>query len=111
MKQSILIIAVFLVAMKMPDLITLARGDIEFDPAISGAVTLYATRWCGYCAKTRALLKKHNIPYTEYDVEESSDAARQMMAMGAHGVPVVVVGDQVIRGYQPNALLSALDSK
>lgn len=111
MKQTIAIIALFVAAAQLPNLIAMAAGDIEYDAEKSGAVTLYATKWCGYCTKTRALFKKHNIPYTEHDIEDSSEAARQMMAMGAYGVPVVIIGDKVIRGYQPAALLAALDSK
>ncbi|MDH3588495.1 MAG: glutaredoxin family protein [Gammaproteobacteria bacterium] len=111
MKQTVAIVALFVLVAQLPNLMALAQGDIEYDPEQSGPVTLYATKWCGYCAKTRALFKKHNIPYTEHDIEDSSAAAQQMMAMGAYGVPVVIIGDTVIRGYQPSALLAALDSQ
>jgi glutaredoxin-like YruB-family protein len=111
MKQAVILILLFAVIVNLPDIRALFAGEIDYDPAISGDVTLYATQWCGYCAKTRAFLKKHNVPYTEYDIESSSEAMRHMSAMNAFGVPVIVVGNTVIRGYQPSALADALDSK
>jgi len=32
-------------------------------------VVLYATDWCGYCAKTRKFLAERGIAYTEFDIE------------------------------------------
>lgn len=110
MKQALIIGALMLLAMQLPDLLALRFASVDYDPDVSGPVTLYATRWCGYCAKTRKLLNEHDIPFTEFDVEQSSDAARQMMTMSAYGVPVIVIGDTVIKGYRPNAILAALDS-
>lgn len=111
MKQTIALILLFIVAVNLPELKVLLAGEIDYDPAVAGQVTLYATNWCGYCARTRAFLKKNNIPFTEYDVEASSEAMRQMTAMGGYGVPVIVVGNTVIRGYQPGLLADALNSK
>ncbi|MDH3646677.1 MAG: glutaredoxin family protein [Gammaproteobacteria bacterium] len=111
MKQAIVLISLFLIAVNWPNLKLLLAGEIDYDPVQSGAVTLYATKWCSYCAKTRAFLNKHDIPYVEIDVEQSTATMRQMTALGAFGVPVIVVGDTVIKGYQPSVLADALDSK
>ncbi|TRX75373.1 glutaredoxin family protein [Pseudomonas mangiferae] len=73
----------------------------------SGEVVLYATSWCGYCAKTRALLKEHAIPYREWDVEQSDEGRRAFRALGGRGVPLVVVRGTVIAGYDPDGVLAA----
>lgn len=109
MKQALILLGVFVVALNWPRLSVLFAGEIEYDPDRSGPVILYATEWCGYCARTRAFLNKHEIPFDERDVEKSPDAAREMQLLNAYGVPVVVVGGTVIRGYQPAALARALD--
>lgn len=108
MKQALFLIALFALVVNLPNLVALGAGDIEYRADTAGEVVLFATKWCGYCAKTRAFFDKHGIPYTEHDIEDSPEAARQMLALGGFGVPVVVVGDKVIRGYQPAALTAAL---
>ena len=35
-----------------------------------GEVVLYATQWCGYCAKTREQLAQDQIAYREIDIEK-----------------------------------------
>ena len=108
--QFPLLLLVFVAAVNWPSLSVLLAGDIDYDPAVAGEVTLYSTKWCGYCAKTRAFLRKHDVPFTEIDVEASGDGMRALAQMQAYGVPVIVVGDKVIRGYQLAALARALDT-
>jgi glutaredoxin len=71
-------------------------------------VILYSTSWCGYCKKTRELLAKQNIAFTEYDIEKSEEGRRQHAALGGKGVPVIKVGDAVIFGYDKDGLLAAI---
>ena len=72
-------------------------------------VILYATSWCPNCAKTRKLLKAQNIPYFEYDVDNSSEGQRQFKQLHGNGVPVILIKDTIIRGYNSNAILAAAE--
>lgn len=69
---------------------------------------LYATEWCGYCARTRKFFKENNIAFREYDIEKSDEGHAQYEKLGGEGVPVVVIADQVIHGYDEEALREAL---
>ena len=69
---------------------------------------LYATEWCGYCARTRRLFEARGIPYREFDIEKSQEGNAQYLALGGNGVPVIVIGKQVIHGYDERAILDAL---
>ena len=71
-------------------------------------VVLYATDWCGYCARTRKYFKDNNIPFTEYDIEKSSEGREQYDQLNGKGVPLLVVNGEVIRGYNPNAIQQAM---
>lgn len=74
-------------------------------------VLLYATSWCGYCAKTREFFADNGIRYVERDVEHDSRGEEEYQRLGGGGVPIVVVNsDHVIRGYDPDAILQALDA-
>lgn len=88
------------------------RNFIDPQPSYGEAhnveVVLYATSWCGYCAKAREFLAQNNIPYYEYDIEESSEGHEQYKRLGGRGVPVLWVNGETIKGYQPQMILDAL---
>ena len=70
-------------------------------------VVLYATSWCGYCKKTRALLTEQHVQYTEYDVEKSESARRQYEQLNIRGVPVLDVRGLIVGGYDEDEILDA----
>jgi len=76
--------------------------------ADSTRVVVYTTRWCGYCAALRDGLTSAGVSYTEYDVETSLAGQLGFWTLRARGVPVSVVGPEVIHGYQETALEAAL---
>lgn len=67
----------------------------------SKPVVLLSTAWCGYCRKLRADLKNWDVPYDEIDVEQSDAGQRAYDLVGGHGVPILLVGDQIVHGYSP----------
>ena len=75
--------------------------------AQSGEVILYATEWCGYCAKARELLAADGISYREIDIEKDSAGRQAYQALGGRGVPQLDVRGQIVRGYNPEAIRAA----
>jgi glutaredoxin len=71
-------------------------------------VILYATRDCGHCRRLKAWLKQHRIPFREFDIQRNARAFREFQRHGGAGAPLLVVGDRVIRGFQPNHLAEQL---
>jgi len=71
-------------------------------------VVMYGTDWCGNCKATRAYLRENKIPFFEYDVEKSPEGQRQFKALQGNGVPLLLVKNNVIRGYDPDAIQQAL---
>ncbi|MEM8843842.1 MAG: glutaredoxin domain-containing protein [Pseudomonadota bacterium] len=76
----------------------------------SGAtdIVIYTTDWCPYCKTLRKTLDKYQIPYAEYDTEKSIDGMLGYLALGGRGVPVVVVGENIIYGYDGIEITDAL---
>jgi glutaredoxin len=72
-----------------------------------GEVILYATQWCGYCAKTRVLLAEEGIAYREVDIEKSPAGQAEFQALGGRGVPLLDVRGKLIHGYEPQAMRAA----
>jgi glutaredoxin len=75
----------------------------------SATVEVFMTSWCGYCKKMVRFLNEKGIPYTAYDIEKDSAAARTYHELGGRGVPVVRVGSHVIYGYSPDAVMAYLN--
>jgi glutaredoxin len=69
--------------------------------AARGAVTLYGTRWCGYCKQARAYFRSNHIPYRDLDIENDSQAKAEYEQLGASGVPVILAGRQRMDGFSP----------
>ena len=67
-------------------------------------VILYATDWCGYCKAARAFFQANGIRYSERDIEKSSVALAEHAKLGGNGVPLIVVGAEVVNGYNEGAL-------
>ena len=72
-------------------------------------VVLFSTAWCPYCAKVKALLRKQGVRYTELDVErDARNTEFQRQYMLVRGFPVLIVGSQIVPGYDERAILAAL---
>jgi len=71
-------------------------------------VIMYGTSWCGFCAKTRLLLDEHDITYFEYDIEASQEGYKQFVDLGGRGVPVLQIGGEVVKGYNPSRIVALI---
>ena len=68
-------------------------------------VTVYSTKNCPYCRMVKAFLDKHGVPYDGIDVGEDPNAAKKMTELsGQRGVPVIIVDDEVIIGFDSQRL-------
>jgi len=72
-------------------------------------VELYMTSWCPWCLKTIAFLDSQGVNYIKYDIEKDSFGGQEYNRRGFKGIPVVVIGDEVIRGYSPEGIKMALE--
>lgn len=82
-------------------------------PSIAGStaqpeVVLYATVWCGYCKAARSFFAANDIRYTELDIEKSSAAQAGHRRLGGNGVPLILVGDTLIHGFDEDMLRRTL---
>jgi glutaredoxin 3 len=69
---------------------------------------LYASDWCGHCARARALLESKGVTFTEIDVDIVPGARDEMAARGGGDtVPQVFIGGQPVGGSRE---LQALDA-
>ena len=65
----------------------------------SKTVVMYSTSWCGYCKKAARHFRKNNIPFTEHDIEKSASAAKEYKKLNGRGVPIILIGQQRMNGF------------
>lgn len=71
-------------------------------------VIIYSTEWCPYCKVLRNTLNQYKIPYVEYDTEQSIRGFTGYWALRGRGVPLSVIGEAVIHGYDGQVITDAL---
>ena len=59
---------------------------------------MYATGWCGYCARARALLESKNVTFDEIDVDAPTARAEMIARSGRRTVPQIFIGETHVGG-------------
>lgn len=77
-------------------------------PATRAEVVMYTTSWCASCKRAKAHLSSKGVSFRELDVEQSADAHRQFQQLGGKGVPLILVGNKRMDGFDPAAMDSLL---
>ena len=73
-------------------------------------VSIYTTETCGYCRMAKEFFQKNNVSYQEFDVGKDLEKRREMIEKsGQMGVPVIMVGDDMIVGFNKPKLESLLN--
>ncbi|MBE3560839.1 MAG: glutathione S-transferase N-terminal domain-containing protein [Ktedonobacteraceae bacterium] len=63
-------------------------------------VTVFSTPTCPWCARLKAYLRQHNIPFKDVDVSRDRQAAQEMVRRsGQMGVPQAWIDGQVVVGF------------
>ena len=80
------------------------------DPRLStgtDGVVMLTAEWCGYCRQQIRLFDAAGVRYTALDVD--TDAGdRAYRALRGRGVPLTVVGQTLVRGFDLDRLRAAL---
>ena len=53
-------------------------------------------------------LSQKGIPYTEKNVSQDQEAVQELMSMGLRSLPVIVIGEERLSGFNPTAIDAAL---
>jgi glutaredoxin len=55
-------------------------------------------------------LSQKGVEFTEKNVAHNAEAVQELMSMGLRSLPVIVIGDKRLSGFNPKAIDEALAS-
>jgi glutaredoxin len=65
-------------------------------------LTVYSAQWCPDCREAKRFLAKHNIPYTEVDVQSTPGAVDEVVKnTGKRAIPQFVIDGEWVQPYRP----------
>lgn len=73
-------------------------------------IKVYSSDNCTWCQKLKRYLKSKNIDFQEFNVESSENAQAVFKLTGQNAVPVTIIENKIIIGFDMNAIEDALKS-
>jgi glutaredoxin-like YruB-family protein len=72
-------------------------------------VTLYSQPGCPPCFAAKAFLQSRNVPFEYKDVQADPVALQELLALDSRSTPTLLVGDEVMIGFDPERLTRMLE--
>lgn len=75
-------------------------------------VVMYSTPTCHYCNLAKDFFDDYNISYEVFNVQSDLQKRKEMIEKsGQMGVPVILVDDVIVKGFDEEELRKLLDIK
>ena len=72
-------------------------------------VVVYTSNTCPYCTMAMDYLNEEGVEFEEKNVQNDAAARDELISMGYTGVPVLVIGEEEIVGFDRARIDGALD--
>ncbi|QZY54341.1 glutaredoxin family protein [Crassaminicella profunda] len=67
-------------------------------------VVVYSSNTCVYCKDAKDYLQSIGVEYTEKNVSTDMAARKELIKKGFMGVPVIMVEDETIQGFDKDKI-------
>ncbi|HEX3436196.1 MAG TPA: glutaredoxin family protein [Pseudacidobacterium sp.] len=65
-------------------------------------ILLYSAEWCRDCREAKRFLIQHGIRFTEIDIENTPEAAEEVIRnVGKRAIPQLVIDGKWVQPYRP----------
>lgn len=71
-------------------------------------VQVYSSDTCPYCVAVKNFLKENNVEFEERNISQDDSARNELISKGYRGVPVIVIGDEEVVGFDQPKLKELL---
>lgn len=75
---------------------------------MSNEIIVYSGIHCAPCDAVKAFLKERGFSYTEKNINQDKAARQELRDMGMTSIPVTVIGETKIQGFERERLETAL---
>lgn len=69
---------------------------------------VYSSTNCTFCKQLKEYLAEQQIPYEERNIDQSEAFRAELDRMGMTSVPVTLIGEKQILGFNPSRIKKAL---
>ena len=66
---------------------------------------LYSSNGCPHCEAAKAFMKARGIGFRDMNLSSNPRARKELTRLGARGVPVLLIGDQRLDGFDPKRFM------
>lgn len=75
-------------------------------------ITIYSADWCGFCHAAKEYFNKIGVKYTEKDVDNNQEYAKEaIQKSGQMGIPVIDIDGTIIVGFDRPKIDAAILKK
>ncbi len=75
-------------------------------------ITIYSTPTCHFCRMAKEFFKDNNVEFQDFDVSQDSEKRKEMMdKSGQMGVPVIIIDERLIVGFNKPQIVELLGIK
>jgi len=67
-------------------------------------ITIYTSNTCSHCTAAKEYFKEKGLEYEEKNVSTDPESKKELISKGFMGVPIILVDDKVIEGFNKNKL-------
>lgn len=67
-------------------------------------IKIYSSSTCSNCTAAKEYIKEKGYEYEEKNVSTDKEAKKELIAMGYMGVPVIMIDDDVVVGFNKSKL-------
>lgn len=71
-------------------------------------IKIYVSNSCSYCHKIKDFMKEEGYDFEERNITTDSTARDELIRMNMRGVPVTIVGDETIVGFDTEKIIKAI---
>ncbi|MBS3112899.1 glutaredoxin family protein [Candidatus Woesearchaeota archaeon] len=76
---------------------------------VTKKVIIYSTPTCHYCVQAKEFFDENKVKYRDFNVAENEKAREEMVKKsGQMGVPVIVIGNEIIVGFDKSKIKKVL---
>ncbi|MEA3399480.1 MAG: Uxx-star family glutaredoxin-like (seleno)protein [Patescibacteria group bacterium] len=79
---------------------------------MSKKVTVYSTPGCSFCSMAKDFFREKGVEFEDFNVAEDLEKRKEMLEKsGQMGVPVIVIGEEMVVGFNKPVIMQMLEIK